>query len=369
MGLLLINLIHEKCKLLFYFGVILMNLNLKNYLISPFIDFMMLGGIALLTYFIILTVGFSSQFDVVFWMIFLAFFVNSPHFMISYEIFYKAFSKKIGFNKYSFVGVIIPILLFSLISFGIFYDNKSIFNFLLYSMFFLVGWHYIKQSYGCFIVYSAGNKIYYNKIQQNLIKYSLYPLWIGSFLNHFTSDRSNNYWGLEYGFSGILSKYSLFIGILSMSGILILFYIIIDNFFKKKELPNLVALTPILVGYIWLSPIFWNEIYFYMIPFFHSLQYFLFSGVYTHNDIKNKNSGLKGWIKWWGMAFILGALSFEFLPKYLDQFFSKNSMVTEHIFLISFIFFINIHHYFIDSVIWKGGNKDVRNNLIFREKF
>ena len=71
-----------------------MNLKLNNYLISPLVDFMMLGGIALFTYIFILTIGFSSQFDVVFWMFFLAFFVNSPHFMISYEIFYKSFLKK-----------------------------------------------------------------------------------------------------------------------------------------------------------------------------------------------------------------------------------------------------------------------------------
>lgn len=345
-----------------------MNLKLNNYLISPFIDFMLLGGGALLTYIFILIIGFTIQFDVVFWMFFLAFFVNSPHFMISYEIFYKSFSKKIGFNKYSIVGLIIPILLFLLILIGIFYDSKKIFTLLLLSMFFLVGWHYIKQSYGCFIVYSAGNKIYYNKIEQNLIKYSLYPLWIGSFLNIFANGKFNNYWGLEYNFSWILNEHTLFINIFSISGILVFLYVMINHYFQKKQLPNLIALTPILIGYIWLSPIFLNDIYFYMIPFFHSLQYFLFSGVYTHNEIKNEQSGLKGWIKWWGTAFILGALTFEILPTYLDQTFSQKSIITQHIFLISLIFFINIHHYFIDSVIWKGENEDVRKNLLFKER-
>lgn len=345
-----------------------MNLKLNNYLISPFIDFMMLGGAALITYIFILIFGLTSQFDIVFWMFFLAFFVNSPHFIISYQIFYKSFSRKMGLNKYSFVGVIIPILIFFLIFFGILYDSKKIFTFLLLCMFFLVGWHYIKQSYGCFILYSSGNKVYYNEIERNLIKYSLYPLWIGSFLNIFSDNKFNNYWGLEYGFSNILIEYSLFIKILSVSGIIVFLYVIINNFYKKKQLPNLIALTPILIGYVWLSPIFLNDIYFYMIPFFHSLQYFLFSGTYTYNEIKNEQSGVKGWIKWWGVAFIFGALSFEILPTYLDQTLSHNSLVSKHIFLISFIFFINIHHYFIDSVIWKGGNMDVRNNLIFKIK-
>ncbi|WP_343597006.1 hypothetical protein [Acinetobacter sp.] len=344
-----------------------MNSTSNNYLISPFIDFMMLGGFALLTYLFILITGFGNNIDIAIWMFYLAFFVNSPHFMISYEIFYKSFPEKIGLNKQLIVGLIIPSLLFLLISVGIYYDSKKIFTFLLLSMFFLVGWHYIKQSYGCFIVYSAGNKIYYSKKEQNLIKYSLYPLWIGSFLNIFTNKNLNNYWGLEYNFPSFFSQNLLFIKIISISGFFVFLCVIINNYFRERKPPNLIALTPILIGYIWLSPIFWNNIYFYMIPFFHSLQYFLFSGTFTYNVIKKENSGLKGWIKWWGIAFILGALSFEFLPNYLDLFFSLNSKVTPHLFLISFIFFINIHHYFIDSIIWKGSNHDVRKNLLFKE--
>lgn len=344
-----------------------MNFRMNNYLISPLIDFMMLGGIALITYILILFFGFLNQFDIVFWMFLLAFFVNSPHFMISYEIFYKSFFKKIGCNRYFFVGLAIPVILLLILTFGFIFKAKIVFVFLLLVMFFLVGWHYIKQSYGCFIVYSAGNKIYYNKVEQKIIKYSLYPLWFGSFLNIFLNDRFNNYWGLEYSFLKIGSEYSLSVKILSLLGILGFFYVIIKRYLVKKELPNLIAITPILIAYIWLSPFFWNDIYYYMIPLFHSLQYLLFSGVYTHNEVKNEQGGMKGWVKWWGSAFILGALFFEIIPTYLDVNFSYSSLITEHLFLISFIFFINIHHYFIDSVIWKGDSHEVRKNLIFKE--
>lgn len=342
----------------------------KFSLISTKIDFILIGGFALITYIIIYFTGFNISADVAVIMFYLAFFVNSPHFMISYEIFYsEGFKKIMSSQKFFFAGIIVPVFLLCIIWIGFISQSKIPFLFMLISMFFLVGWHYIKQTYGCFIVYSAGNKIYYNKLEQSIIKFSLYPLWVFSFLKLFTSDHMKDYWGLEYNFSGVLVKYDKIIAYSSLLGFLLFLIIIFYGFFIKKIKPNLIALTPMIIVYIWMSPLFWNEIYFYMIPFFHSLQYFLFSGAYTKNKIERDSSGFKGWLIWWGGAFILGSLFFEILPKYFDSIFYVGNAITPNLFLISFIFFINIHHYFIDSVIWRGDNIEVRENLKFKLNF
>lgn len=341
-------------------------MNKNYYLISPKTDFFLIGGAALITYFLVLLINIPKSFDVVFWMFVLAFFVNSPHFIISYEIFYSSVGEKILKKKnFLFAGIVVPLILILMIFLGLAFYSKEVFVGMLLTMFFLVGWHYIKQAYGCFIVYSAGNRVFYNKVEQRLIKYSLYPLWFFSFLKIFTSTNFKEFWGLKYHFPALLLPFSSIMGILSLTGISVFLSIIFIRYWKSKELPNFTALIPILVIYVWLSPIFWNEIYFYMIPFFHSLQYFLFSGAYTKNRIKKSEMGMRGWLFWWGSAFILGALLFEFIPNVLDQFFFFGNDITPHLFLISFIFFINIHHYFIDSVIWKGDNPDVREYLKF----
>ena len=61
----------------------------KKYLISPVIDFLLIGGMAIFSYLVLVLVNFSINIDIVFLMVILAFFVNLPHFMISYIIFYK----------------------------------------------------------------------------------------------------------------------------------------------------------------------------------------------------------------------------------------------------------------------------------------
>jgi hypothetical protein len=340
-----------------------------NYLISPMIDFLMIGGLSLFFYFIVIFFDFGGNFDLVFFMFILAFFVNSPHFMISYEIFYSSDKwLELTCNKFFVVGVVIPLILIIIIAIGIIYDNYNSFLILLFLMFFLVGWHYIKQAYGCFIVYSAGNKIFYDKNDQKLLKWSLYPLWIFSFLKIFTTTDFTNFWGFYYDFPKILDGFNYYISILSLLGGAVFFYVVFKGYIKNNKRLNITAIMPMLIIYIWLSPIFFNINFIYMIPFFHSLQYFLFSGSYTSGIIERNNGGIGSWVRWWGGAFVLGVLFFEIIPNYLDSMLIKDSIVTNHLFLISFLFFINIHHYFIDSVIWKGDNLEVRNNLVFKQK-
>ena len=84
----------------------------KYYLLTPRVDFLLIGGLGLLAYFIILIffnifgLNLSWQIKLSYWMIILAFFVNSPHFLISYLIFYRENSDKLfKLNRYALVGL------------------------------------------------------------------------------------------------------------------------------------------------------------------------------------------------------------------------------------------------------------------------
>ena len=344
----------------------------KYYLFTPKLDWLLIGGAALIFYVILIVINMIYgvnvywQSEIVYLMLLLAFFVNSPHFLISYLIFYRENRSNFKlFNNFSIVGVYIPIILLILILFGLYSLQKFYFNFLMLAMFFLVGWHYIKQAYGCFIVYSAGNKIFYNKNEQIIVKFSLYPLWIFSFINIFTQDSIKDYWGFKYSFPSFLNGFGFIVEIISIIGFFSLLIMFLYNFIFLSKKVNLIALLPLLVIFFWLSPLFWNPYFYIMIPFFHSLQYYLFSGAYTKSKILNSENKLSEFLKWWGIAFILGAFFFEFLPNFLDKNLLIGNIITPHIFLLSFILFINIHHYFIDSVIWRSGNKNIRDNLKF----
>jgi hypothetical protein len=53
-----------------------------------------------------------------------------------------------------------------------------------------------------------------------------------------------------------------------------------------------------------------------------------------------------------------------FLPKYLDSYQMINStLFGPTLAMFAITVFINIHHYFIDNVIWRGSNPEMRKHL------
>lgn len=337
-------------------------------LFSPFVDFMLIGGLAILVYFVIQGFDIKSRdLNIPWWMWLLAFFVNGPHFLISYEIFYGAHGRKVlNSPRFIFAGIVVPLLLLVGMIVGFVFEIKEVFVGLLYLMFFTVGWHYIKQAYGCFVVYSAGQQVYFDKREQWLLKSALYPLWWASFAGVFAKIGVGDFYGLTYRYLGVLAGYTWLLNILAVTGVFLLFFVLLRRKVSGKSLPNLIALTPLLAIYVWLWVPLKNDAYLYMIPFFHSLQYLLFSGTFTRGKVNESGRGWSGYLWWWGGAFVLAALAFHFVPKGLDSLALHDGTLSSGLFMVSFLLFINIHHYFIDNVIWRGDNPEVRKYVAFR---
>jgi hypothetical protein len=56
----------------------------------------------------------------------------------------------------------------------------------------------------------------------------------------------------------------------------------------------------------------------------------------------------------------LGYVCFTLVPGQLDQASDARNTFGFSFFLIAFLAFINIHHYFIDNVLWRFKNQQVR---------
>ncbi|MGF6691024.1 hypothetical protein M2318_001073 [Metapseudomonas resinovorans] len=342
----------------------------QKFFFSPALDFMLIGGLSLIAYAVVLAVGVTSTvFDIAWWMWVLAFFVNGPHFLISYEILYAGHRERILHSKRFFwAAVVVPAILLALIGVGFAFNLKGIFQGLLFTMFFTVGWHYIKQAYGCFIVYSGGQGVYFDRWEQLLIRGALFPLWWASFLRLFTGSGSSSYWGLEYSVPPFLVGWVEVLHFVSFLGLVPVVGILARRWLKRLPMPSITAVTPLVVIYVWLSPFLSHPFFLYMIPFFHSLQYLLFSGAYTRSKVEESGKGARGYLIWWGGAFILGALAFHVIPVGIDDAKLHSGEITSNLALLTFILFINIHHYFIDNVLWRGDNPQVRQALRMRER-
>lgn len=64
------------------------------------------------------------------------------------------------------------------------------------------------------------------------------------------------------------------------------------------------------------------------------------------------------------MLIAAGILVFETIPHFIDVKVDSLGHFNTWFFMISFAVFINIHHFFIDSVIWKFNHKDIRDKIL-----
>jgi hypothetical protein len=91
----------------------------------------------------------------------LAFVMNHPHFLSSYVLLYKDFRKNILKKpKYFWAGIVSPLLLGGYLIYCLVAGNGEWMGQAVNAMFFLVGWHYVKQVFGCVIVTSVRRKMF-----------------------------------------------------------------------------------------------------------------------------------------------------------------------------------------------------------------
>jgi hypothetical protein len=106
------------------------------------------------------------------------------------------------------------------------------------------------------------------------------------------------------------------------------------------------------------------EFYFLLTPLFHSLQYLAF--VYKMEDTRLK-SGPNREVR--ATALVIGVvlagwLAFEFVPNTLDNAVGTFTAWKMFFFFTAAMLFINIHHYFIDNVLWRFRDPEVRAYLL-----
>ena len=65
-----------------------------------------------------------------------------------------------------------------------------------------------------------------------------------------------------------------------------------------------------------------------------------------------------------GGVVVAGWLAFEFLPGLADARLQTPDALGLPFFLVAATLFINIHHYFIDNVLWRFGDPQVRAYLL-----
>jgi len=374
----------------------------RNYLfISRPIDFLMLGGLSILVwipvYFLKDSIGLAGSFTLAIpaAALSLAYWVNYPHFMASYKLAYMQGKDFIVSNWFQLIFVPIALIFVVLISFNfwssslsgsrlVFFFNtlfeffglktriglypnlgSEILGALLLLMYFTVGWHYSKQTFGCMMVYAKLDNYRLGNIERNILRYALLSTWWVTWLYVNCSEGTYPFYGLtvyRLNLPYVWFQASYIIVSLMFVTVSLIFARI---YVREKKLPSINFLIPLFALLLWHIPLLGDPQFFYLLGFFHSLQYFPFVAKVekTRYKIAGRSKANIRLLVFFGIMMFFGFLAFDYIPKSFDGMKGSTSMVHASFFMIAFMVFINVHHYFIDNVLWRFKNKQVRELL------
>lgn len=362
-----------------------------GYLFHPLADFLLAGGAsipcAIVAFFLlgntaelapkVLAVTSSLQIA-----------INFPHFAHSYQLLYGGYlnrlrgsaTDRVTWLRYLWAGIAAPLLLVGFFAYATSLDDSRVLGYAVNAMSFFVGWHYVKQGYGVLVVLSVVRRIYFSTLEKYVLLINAYMIWVCSWM------RANRYlaedrrWGLS-SWTFDMPDWLVTLSEVAAGATTIAFVVVILRRLALQKKP--ISING-LVGYccaiyLWLLAAGVNLVFLYIIPAFHSLQYLLFVWRFQLNKSQIE-PGRMPWARWLGsdprrvgiasfVAFILvggvlGWIGFLGLPHLLDSSVPYDPKLwSAALFVFIFTMFINIHHYFIDNVIWRKGNEEVRRFL------
>jgi hypothetical protein len=376
-------------------------------LVSRYLDFWLLGGFSVVLYFLMLFLSNSqissyhavarhiTNIGPVFTMLTLV--VNFPHFAWSYKFAYSQSPKFVVKNYQQLI--LAPAILIAFLATAYYQFNASVgsqpvsqvlsvmfgvvgmdtrislypnygMQMLALMMLFqyaIVGWHYVKQTFGVMMTYAGYTSYPLSQRQRDLIRWNLFGIWWLFFAKMNTGIQTGSNLGVTYHSLNlpepVMNALQLYLyGTLAA----VVWFVFYDIYKKKKVLPNPNMLIAYAAMYLWFVPLIDVPNYFpLVVPFAHSLQYLAF--VYKVESKAQKETAGKHLAIHATMlvaaVVLFGYFFIEVLPGLIDEGMQLEQIMQIGFFTVAFQIFINVHHYFIDNCIWQAKNKEIKKYI------
>jgi hypothetical protein len=352
-------------------------------------EFLLVGGATLFLYPLLWLlrafIGLdSAELAVGFLMFHAAHLINDPHFSVTYLLFYKdarrrafgsAFERRQRV-RYLVAGVLVPCALAVWLLSALTTDSAYSLGLAIQLMFLLVGWHYVKQGFGVLSVLSARRGVRYNAFERRAFLAHCFAGWAFAWANPASPALEAEEKGIVYFSFAHPLWLERACAVAFVLSTLVLAAALIRKRRRERRFPPLAPLTGLLVS-IWVWSVYSSAdpLMIYAIPALHSVQYLYFVWLLSANKARaaerTSHFGPPAHQRVLLLAvaaLALGWLLFHGLPELLDGARSSahrrarealGDLGATPYFAALFVF-VNIHHYFMDNVIWRRENPDTR---------
>ena len=328
-------------------------------ILSPVVDFLCVGGLSLIVLVPLLVSGQAELgFVTIAALVWIQTLINTAHFMASYRIVYRD-REMIMKHKWAAIGV--PVIMAAFIALALATEST-----VLVVLFFAVSsgylaWHYTGQAWGMMASYGRLGGLSFDNSERLLIRSSLRIMlaW------HVT-------WFLHYAIRNpaVLEPVDAIYRVVSavtIIGFALGLVGLVKAWRRTGRIPPVRALVPWLAIFVWYAAVArWGIAGLFLVQLAHAIQYLEFPArVEVNRASANKVVRLGTHMLLYAAALL--ALAFAVTVVVPGP---AMSVVTDALGIaqgsaapVLILYFINIHHYFTDGVIWKISNPEVRRDL------
>jgi hypothetical protein len=360
----------------------------KRFLFNPVLDFLCLGGSSLILLpFLFILPDAQYRAPLATTMLLIAHLINHPHFAHSYQIFYRGFAAKafrpdlgrVMQARYIFAGIVVPAALLLFCAVSIARGDVRLLGYGGNLMALFVGWHYVKQGYGMLMVDAVLKRRFFRDPEKKVLLANSYLVWIFAWLGANDTISEHQLWGLHY-YSFAFPTWVVMAGAAAaaVAGLMTLW--VLHSRWRAGGLPVNGVMAYLVSLYIWLLFVRLDPLWLLVVPALHSLQYLIVVWRYQLNYEKERERPAGSAAVYFERVFgsryylsmalfviaggLLGYLGFWGMPMLLDEVIPYDKGVFGGtMFLFVFWICINVHHYFLDNVMWRRENPDTRRYL------
>lgn len=358
-----------------------------------FVEFLLVGGATLflfpLAWLLRKAVGLdAAELAVGFLTLYGAWVINDPHFSVTYLLFYKDVKRRaLGAElplaqraRYVVAGFVVPAALLTWAAVALGLRSAQTLGWMVQLMFLLVGWHYAKQGFGVLAVLSARRGARVTARERAALLFHCYAGWAYAWASPAAAAGEFEEKGVVYWAPAHPRWLEIATGLVFAVSTVALVAVLAWKWRRERRTLPFAPLAGLLIT-VWSWTIYSSvdPLLRYVIPALHSIQYLYFVWLMKRNEAKASEGPPDfgrpvavrlGFLAAGALA--LGFLLFHGAPGYLDGIFGARhghggaplggpaDALGETPFFAAFFVVVNIHHYFMDHVIWRRENPDTR---------
>jgi hypothetical protein len=283
----------------------------------------------------------------------LAIFVNYPHFSATV---YRLYQRPENIRQFPVTALGVPLLIISAVAASL-WQPEWVAPYFVTLLLVWSPFHYSGQTIGITMLYARRGGFKVGRVQRLALTAFVYSTFIVNFAYPHSTEPV-----IRYGVSIPVIHFPAWFGGVMMAvmcaGGAVFLYIVLAWCRARRGPPPVIILLPAVAQFVWFLPGRQMEMFYEFVPLFHSLQYLYIAwalqlglrlGGQSHATARA--TVLSESARWALRNYAGGILLFIALPWLL--FWVNLPMVTTAGIVIAAV---NIHHFFVDGVIWKLRN-------------